>query len=252
MDKNILLTYQIAGKIIEILQNSKDYCFLVSPYFKSWDILDRELEKAAVNNKKIIFVFRDDNHARNEFSYLNEDFGFDVIFVNRLHTKLYFNEREALISSMNLYDSSKEKNYEVGYYFQSSSIARNIKTQVIDDDILLGNIFVLKGRYFEELEKKELEKIEKEKERERLNEEVKLRRGQRLPENCYNQNGTCIRCGQRIDFDIEHPLCFNCYSVWSQFGNINYPERYCLKCGREISFENINYANPICYSCKRN
>ena len=250
MDRNILLTHQIPGKIIEILQNSKDYCFLVSPYFKSWNILDRELEKAALDNKKVIFVFRDENNVRNEFSYLNEDYGFDLIFVDRLHSKLYFNEREVLLSSMNLYDSSKENNYEVGYYFENYSTSRNFKTQVVDEDILKGNIFIMKGRYFSELEKIELEKIEKERERERLREEAKLRKEQRLNDNSFQQYGTCIRCGQRINFDIEHPLCFNCYNIWSQFGNINYQENYCLKCGKEVDFENISYANPICSFCK--
>ena len=251
MDKNILLTHQLPGKIIEILQNSKDYCFFISPYFKSWNILDRELEKAASDNKKVIFIFRDENNVRWDFSYLNKDYGFDLIFADRLHSKLYFNERELLISSMNLYDSSKENNYEVGYYFQNGVTARNFKTQVVDEDILKGNVFILKGRYFSELEKIQLERAEKERERNRLREEAKIKREHRFSGNRFQRYGTCIRCGQRIDFDIDHPLCFNCYNIWNQFGNIYYQERYCLKCGREASFyDNISYTNPICNSCK--
>lgn len=60
-------------------------------------------------------------------------------------------------------------------------------------------------------------------------------------------HGTCIRCGEKIPYNINRPLCDNCYQTWVQFGNIDYPETYCHKCG-EV-FEGITYKYPLCRKC---
>lgn len=60
--------------------------------------------------------------------------------------------------------------------------------------------------------------------------------------------GTCIRCGSKIKYNINKPLCEDCYLTWSQFRNIDYIERYCHKCGNEI--ENyISYKQALCNKC---
>jgi len=228
MDKNILLTHQIPGKIIEIIQNSKEYCFLVTPYFQPWGILERELDKAARDNKKIIFIFRDQDDARFQFSFLNKEYGFDLVFVDRLHTKLYLNEKEALLSSMNLYDSSKENNFEVGYSFGSSTYSREFKEQIIDDDILKSNPYIIKGRYFDGLDENEQDNYH----------------------TNSKEEGKCIRCGTVINYNESMPLCNKCYSIWSSFKNRDYQENYCHKCGKQDSWSNITFGNPLCQSCK--
>lgn len=240
MDKNILLTHQIPGKIIEIIQNSKDYCFLVTPYFQPWPLLERELEKSASDNKKIVFIFRDQDNAVFDFSYLNDNYDFDLVFVDRLHTKLYMNDKEVLISSMNLYDSSKENNYEVGYYFSNWTVSKDFKKQIIEDDILKGNTKIYKGRYFKELEEKESAAQFK---------STSTQFGNRSYGFQAN-NGTCIRCGEKIRYNESKPLCDKCYSTWSSFGNKDYPEIFCHKCGKQDSWSNITFANPLCQSCK--
>lgn len=243
MDKNILLIHQIPEKIIEIIKNSSDFCFLVTPYFKPWTILEREFEKAAKNNKKIIFIFRDENDSINRFSYLNDDYDFDLIFVERLHAKLYLNEKEALLTSMNLYESSKDNNYEIGYYLQGIATAKNLKKQVIEDDILQGNHYILKGRYFRELEEKENTEQQRKEQQELKKEEL---RQQKIKE------GFCIRCGTKIRFDRERPFCYECFQIWNTFQNPNYPERFCHECGRKNGdFFNITFSKPICEECFR-
>ena len=39
--------------------------------------------------------------------------------------------------------------------------------------------------------------------------------------------GFCIRTGVPIPFDVEKPLSYEAYQTWSQFGDPNYPERFC-------------------------
>ena len=60
--------------------------------------------------------------------------------------------------------------------------------------------------------------------------------------------GTCIRCGSKIPYNMNRPLCDDCYQTWVQFGNIDYTERFCHKCGREFD-NSISYRKPLCKNC---
>ena len=63
-------------------------------------------------------------------------------------------------------------------------------------------------------------------------------------------DGTCIRCGTKIPYDQNQPLCEDCYQVWAQFSNMEYIERFCHKCGKEFS-DSITYRHPLCEECFR-
>ncbi len=234
--KKILTNHQIPGAIIDLIEESEDYCFLVTPYFKPWNLLYRSLEKAANKEKKIIFIFRAENTISHEMAFLNEQFGFDVFFVDRLHTKLYFNGNTVIISSMNLYDSSKENNYELGYILTGRSYSRKFKDKIIDNDILsLEPAFVLKGRYLEALEQEQKEQIKKVSEN-----------NQKIPQE-FEDKGYCIRCGTFINKNPYYPLCPKCYDTWSQFSNPFYTENYCHFCGEEAQ---TSKNQPICIDCE--
>lgn len=237
-DSNILLVHQIQDRIIEIIRNSKKYCFLVTPFFQPWTILQRELEKATQQQKKIVFILRDTSENHLNFEYLNEDFGFDIVFVERLHTKLYLNENECLISSMNLYESSKDNNFEVGYHFRSQTQAKNFKETIIDNDILITQPEILKGRYFNDIENNE-----------KRNHNTK---------NPFRQidlsMGFCIRCGVQISLNPANPLCDDDYRTWANWGNYNFGESYCHICRKEFPHStfgsSISYNNPVCPDCR--
>lgn len=65
--------------------------------------------------------------------------------------------------------------------------------------------------------------------------------------NAEITEGTCIRCGAKISYDLRKPLCDDCYHTWAQFGNIDYTERYCFKCGKECY--TTSYGTPLCKLC---
>ena len=60
--------------------------------------------------------------------------------------------------------------------------------------------------------------------------------------------GSCIRCGTKIPYNVNRPLCDDCYQIWVQFGNIDYIEKFCHKCGKEFN-DSISYRQPLCKSC---
>ncbi len=45
------------------------------------------------------------------------------------------------------------------------------------------------------------------------------------------QSGFCIRTGNPIPFNPSSPYCYEAYQSWAQWGNPDYPEKYCHKTG---------------------
>lgn len=61
------------------------------------------------------------------------------------------------------------------------------------------------------------------------------------------QKGHCVRCGNEIELNPDHPLCPSCYQKWSEFKNPDYPEKVCHFCGQKK--EGVTFAKPACYAC---
>lgn len=60
--------------------------------------------------------------------------------------------------------------------------------------------------------------------------------------------GVCIRCRSSILYGPLHPLCDTCFSVWVQWGNDDFEEKYCHRCGQQ---SRSSRARPLCYECFR-
>lgn len=251
---NILLNHQISAEIISLIEATEKYCFLVTPYYKPWTLLNRTIDKAAASGKQIIFIFRAGHDNEVVAKTLNKQ-GFDVHLVERLHTKLYLNERIVIISSMNLYDSSKDNNYEVGYKIKSAVEAKQFREEVIEKDILgLLPKKSFTGRYAIELQRLEKEKLDKENKlkeeilaREKLKKELASNSIIKERKISYKDNyGYCIRCHTQIPLNPNTPYCMDCYKVWVQFQNVDYQEQYCHSCG---SSGQPSMDKPLCYNC---
>jgi hypothetical protein len=56
--------------------------------------------------------------------------------------------------------------------------------------------------------------------------------------------GYCIRTGEKIPFNPERPLSYHAFQSWNQFGNENYPERFCHFSGEPSNGE-TSVSRPI-------
>jgi len=239
---NIKINHQIQSEIIDIIKDAKDYCFVVSPYYQPWHQLVKALELAAVEEKRIFFLFRDDQHENRDIRALNEEFGFDVFFIKNLHAKLYLNEREGLISSMNLYDYSKENNFEIAYKITSSHEAREIAKSVILGEMLkVWATGCLRGRYIAELENDEFEPG-----RPKKKAISQAYNNANTHSNRHQEDAYCIRCRERIPGNVNKPYCQGDFQVWSQYQNYEYVESYCHRCGKPSE---TSMGKPLCYEC---
>ena len=60
--------------------------------------------------------------------------------------------------------------------------------------------------------------------------------------------GYCIRCHREILFNRNSPYCRDCYYEWAKYGNQDYVDDYCHKCGKSYG-STINF--PLCDKCYR-
>lgn len=160
----IITDQNLAPRILDIIKNSKEFCFLVTPYidlFDEWEHFDKILKNANSDKKRIIFILkqvkrkdeikakdekfkkkieeeieRDEKKKENAIKALNETYKFDLFFVDKLHAKMYINESEVLITSMNLTNHAKEYNYEIGCLIEDPDTSKEIAKEIIFENIL--------------------------------------------------------------------------------------------------------------------
>jgi len=67
------------------------------------------------------------------------------------------------------------------------------------------------------------------------------------PKPDYEINtGFCIRCHIEIPINRNRPYCRDCFETWANFGNPDYIDNYCHKCGKNYD-STIN--SPLCEEC---
>ena len=107
---------EIGSKISTLISESQENFIVVSPYLdlSKWRKILINLENAIKRGVKIKFYFREIKDK--DFNVLN-NLGIELIKIEGLHTKLYFNESEVIVSSMNLYEFSDLYSIDIAMYF---------------------------------------------------------------------------------------------------------------------------------------
>lgn len=224
--ERILKTYEISVEILNIINNTKEYCYIVSPYIKIWPQLDRVLNEASKNKVFLTFVIREDIKSKQLVDLLNKKYGFEVYVIKDLHIKLFLNEQKCLFSTMNLYDASQQNNLELGYFISNPL---NIKNEIIEKYILGDKSAIQYKGSFEDDRKQKLESVEVNREN-------------------AKQYGYCVDCGKKIDLDYNYNTriirCIECYIVSTN--NQNTDINFCHYCGKKMKGLEFNPFHPDC------
>lgn len=113
----ILGPRKIAERIEGIIREAEDTTILVSPYLKIPGDMVVRLRQAGERGVRITIVYGKTDLTAHEIEKLRSIKGVGVLFVPRLHAKCYYNEREMLVTSMNLHEYSAQNNHELGILF---------------------------------------------------------------------------------------------------------------------------------------
>jgi len=110
----ILGTTKISYEIERILDESENYLILVSPYLKLNQRLKVRLSDSFKRTEKSFILYRENELKKEDFDWLKSFKNISLISLKNLHSKIYANETDCLISSMNLYEYSQINNHEIG------------------------------------------------------------------------------------------------------------------------------------------
>lgn len=111
---------QISGEIMTLIEEADEKIIIVSPYIKisKWHKLLQRLETIKKRNIEVeIFVREGEKESIAEVVQI----GFEPILIPNLHSKLYLNEKQGIVSSMNLHYSSDTKSLDIAYKTESTN-----------------------------------------------------------------------------------------------------------------------------------
>ena len=213
-----LTTRGTTAKIEDIINNAKHELFLLSPFIKIPETLFQSLKDADRRKVKIALVYGKKRLRPDVKSQLEGLESLSIYFLENLHAKCYFNEESMVITSLNLVDFSEQNNKEMGVFISVKH----------DHDVF--NEAVKEAKQIIYLASPE-----------------GLRRPKSKPYSYRTkQKGYCIRCGAIILYNLEKPLCPDCFSEWLVWENPDYKESCCHTCGKRARTTKVK---PQCRSC---
>jgi phosphatidylserine/phosphatidylglycerophosphate/cardiolipin synthase-like enzyme len=109
-----LNTTGVSYHLEELIKGTKDRLILISPYLQFHQRIKDHLENLNIQKKDIRIVYRENKLKVEESNWLESQIGVRTSICNTLHAKCYINEKEAIVTSMNLYSFSQQNNDEMG------------------------------------------------------------------------------------------------------------------------------------------
>lgn len=116
---NIINPNEIGSKISTLIAEAQKKFCVISPYIdiSEWKKIIINLERAKERGVEIKVFFRE--MKEKDFQVLSR-LGIALHQINGLHTKLYFNENEVIVSSMNLYEFSDLHSIDIALHFNNT------------------------------------------------------------------------------------------------------------------------------------
>jgi len=263
----------------EILESAKYELIIISPYIKLHDRYKSILKTKLHNPDLTIIVVFGKNEKDKEKSLNKDDFEFfkqfpniQIRYENRLHAKIFANDENVLITSMNLYDYSQDTNIESGIL--SEVYDKKIGKKAMDyfervvkqSELIFDKVPVfekkflgLSSKYIEsEIEVDNSENFFAKKDYKRVfKKQYKRNYPSKENENKSNGNnkkqkeigenkeyGYCIRTGVKIPYNREKPFSAEAFKSWNKYKDGDYPEKYCHLTG-EVSNGKTSFNRPI-------
>jgi phosphatidylserine/phosphatidylglycerophosphate/cardiolipin synthase-like enzyme len=211
-----LNTTGVSYHLEELIKGTKDRLILISPYLQFTDRIKEHLSNLNIQKRDIRIVYRENKLQLEENNWLESQIGIRTSLCKNLHAKCYINENEAIITSMNLYEFSQQNNNEMGIWLTKAQDAE-LYNATLDE---VQRLLTISEEIRVTVKKVTADTPPK---TEKKSVEVK----QSNIKTSDNSMGFCIRTGVPIPFDIEKPLSYEAYKKWNEYGDPDYPEKFC-------------------------
>jgi hypothetical protein len=116
-----LNTSGISFYLEELIKNAQDRLVIISPYIDVNPRVKQLLEEA--NSREIIIdlIYGKVKIEKSENEWLKSLKHMSIYFSKNLHAKCYMNEKNAILTSMNLYEFSQVSNIEMGVFIEETA-----------------------------------------------------------------------------------------------------------------------------------
>ncbi len=218
-----------------IIISAEKKLILISPYLKLANTLFARIKSSAENGVKVKIVYRTNKVEKVELDRLSFVENIELKSIDDLHAKCYFNEKEMIITSYNLLDSS-DRNWEMGILINRK------EDKEIFDSATRDVLTIYNGS--QSLPPIDLKQPGIAFKTPSINYKPNPERTFiKLP-----KKGKCIRCDEKISFDTNKPYCLDCYYEWKEDDDEDEEciENFCHACGE---VEDTTFIEPLCYDC---
>lgn len=228
------------AKIVSIVDKATNKVVLITPYIRMSDDFFARLKYKDSKGMKTVVVCRGKDLASEVKSKLKQLRHLELRSDEDLHAKCFYNEDLMVITSLNLLEHSQQHNREMGVLISLSEDETVFKEALSEahyivnsakKDSAIKSVFEAIGRDAKSLVDSQVENRPK-------------RTGRR---KSTNGQGFCIRCGERIAYDVKTPYCPGCYRGWNKYKNSTYKEKHCHRCGEQRKW--ITKVKPECSAC---
>lgn len=211
-----LNTTGISYHLEELIKETKEKLYLISPYLQFTDRIKEHLYNLNIQKRDIRIVYRENKLQLDENNWLESQIGIRTSLCKNLHAKCYINENEAIITSMNLYEFSQQNNNEMGIYFTKDEDA-DLYTKTFEE---VGRLLKISEEIRVTVKKVTANTPPKP-------EKKIIEINSSKTKSSDRQNGFCIRTRVPIPFNIEKPLSRDAFRIWNEFANPDFAEKYC-------------------------
>ncbi len=232
-----LTTTGISHHLEELIKNAKERLVIISPYLKVNDGIKELLEAKDTPEIDFHVVYGKKKLQQAEYDWLESMTFVRMSFRKNLHAKCYLNEKQALLTSMNLYEFSQQNNNEMGILVsqeEDSDLYKDIDEEA--QRIIENSEIQITGVARENAEEAKAQ--------------PKARRSPEAASAISGKpkDGFCIRCKARIPADPMMPYCNTHFRSWNRYKNEAYEEKHCHTCGKEHA---ATLLKPLCTTCFR-
>ena len=236
-----LTTIDIASQLRELIIEADKILYLVSPYLQISKDFQELLISREKNKKETIIIYGKNELTPDHLKFLTSLRYVYLKFYENLHAKCYINDTKLIITSLNFYEYSMINNKEMGVLYDNTKTEDNeIYTKALDyvkliEDNSDDKPFDLTGSVsIKDTNVKNKAEITKE------HSSAKTE----TTKSNIKEKGFCIRTGVEIPFNVEKPLSYESYKKWNEFGDANYPEKFCHFSGEQSNGE-TSVSKPI-------
>lgn len=242
----------VQASLIEIIKNAESELYLIAPYMKISQQTQNYLKNTEKKNIQLTIISRSGVDMPPDTSAFLKDLSHaKKKLCDNLHAKCFLNEKQGLITTMNLHEHSQTHNWEMGINF-----FKQVDPDLFTD--VLKEIREIDGASKENLNfKAQSQKHSTQPKPQQAIPPRTIHKPKEAPKKgvftkmldmALGEEAYCIRCGEPMEeYNLEKPLCSRCYPKWAQFKKPDFKETFCHACGQKMP--KISYQKPICSDC---